>query len=269
MVNVNLENRTIIVAGVGPGLGMTLVHYLSEECSARVIALAKDEQICEMLHQESTEKLIETYLVDLVDELQTASIFSELDKNYPAGIQGLVNNAYIPFIVKDQEDINKITREDFVRVFENNVYSAFRASQLAIPLMKKSEPVLVEGTPVLGTIVTIGSNVSHGVSPHKPFYGASKAALASISHSFAHWFGQDGIVSVCLEPGDLTTPRTSEYIAATKREEKLANYLERTALNRSGSPVEIAKIVAFCLNPYTALLTGSVITADGGYSSRF
>ena len=72
-VTVNLEGRTIIVAGVGPGLGLTLVNYLASQCRADVIALAKNAEVLDTISPNTVK-----YQVDLTDEDETALVFADI-----------------------------------------------------------------------------------------------------------------------------------------------------------------------------------------------
>ena len=230
------------------------------------MALSNDQGILDGLSQRFSKRPLQTHTVDLTDDAAMQEVFASLKKTYVGGIQGLVNNAVLPFVCNDLKSVDLPT---FHRVIDTNVYAALCAAKYAYPLFQRSTPVDVHGTAVRGTIITIGSNVSESVSPDKLLYGLTKAAERSLSQALAHQFGEEGIISIVVEPGDINTPRSADYVRDSNRAFRLQRYLEKTPLHRSASPSEIAQHIAYLLDPSCAYLTGCIVRMDGGVTSCF
>src|SRR5258708_12801764 len=101
-------------------------------------------------------------------------------------------------------------------------------------------------------------------------YGSSKAAVLSITRSFAHAFAPQGVRVNAVVPGIIDTPMQDEVI------EKLAAFRQTTSaelsqarnatvpLGRTGSPEECAGVVWFLLSAEASYLTGQAINITGG-----
>jgi NAD(P)-dependent dehydrogenase (short-subunit alcohol dehydrogenase family) len=101
-------------------------------------------------------------------------------------------------------------------------------------------------------------------------YGASKAALVSITKSLALSLGPQGIRVNAIAPGVIDTPLTSAIakqraeIRGTTPEETLAPVLAGLPLRRMGQPHEIANLAGFLCSDQASLITGQTYVADGG-----
>ena len=99
----------------------------------------------------------------------------------------------------------------------------------------------------------------HG-RPHRPgrerCHGATKAALAAITRSWAAEFSPAGVRVNAVAPGPGLTggadPDRTETLGAT------------TIINRAAQPDEIAEVIAFLASPKASYVTGALIPADGG-----
>jgi NAD(P)-dependent dehydrogenase (short-subunit alcohol dehydrogenase family) len=92
--------------------------------------------------------------------------------------------------------------------------------------------------------------------PQGAAYGATKAAVASLTQSWAAEFSPRGVRVNTVAPGPIyTRPEARELfdtLGAT------------TALNRAAQPEEIAEVVAFLASPRSSYVTGATVAADGG-----
>ena len=87
-------------------------------------------------------------------------------------------------------------------------------------------------------------------------YGATKAALASLTRAWAAEFSPAGVRVNAVAPGPVYTdgadPARTETLGAT------------TLLNRAAQADEIAEVIAFLAGPKASYITGAVIPVDGG-----
>jgi NAD(P)-dependent dehydrogenase (short-subunit alcohol dehydrogenase family) len=91
-------------------------------------------------------------------------------------------------------------------------------------------------------------------------YGASKAAVAELTRTWAAEFAAENIRVNAVSPG----PTTSEGAIKTMGPDGIAQGGETVPLNRPASVDEIARVVAFTASPQASYVTGAIIPADGG-----
>ena len=122
-----------------------------------------------------------------------------------------------------------------------------------------------------GSIVTVSSvSARSAASLEQSVYCASKAALSSVTRSFAHAFAPRGIRVNSVLPGIVDTPMQDAFLAAAARargttpEAVNEARLRSVPLGRSSPPRECAETIVWLLSPAAGYLTGQQIAADGG-----
>jgi 2-deoxy-D-gluconate 3-dehydrogenase len=146
--------------------------------------------------------------------------------------------------------------EEWRRVLDTNLTSAFVAAQAAYPHMKRAGG---------GKIVNIGSMMSlFGASFAAP-YGASKGGIVQLTRSLAAAWAKDNVQVNAVLPGWIDTDLTRR---ARKEVEGLhERVLARTPAGRWGAPEDLAGIAVFLCSRASDFITGAAIPVDGGYSS--
>jgi len=160
-----------------------------------------------------------------------------------ADVDVLVNNAGFSWF-GPTADLDPAT---FDRLFAANVRSAYFLVAAIAPRMAK------RGS---GAIISLGSMAGQIGLPGGAAYGATKAALAALTRSWAAEFSPQGVRVNAVAPGPAFTGG-----AAPDRIERLGG---TTLLGRAATAGEIADVVAFLASPKAAYITGAVIAADGG-----
>jgi NAD(P)-dependent dehydrogenase (short-subunit alcohol dehydrogenase family) len=137
--------------------------------------------------------------------------------------------------------------ETFDRLFAANVRAPYFLTAALAPKM---------ATRGSGCIINIASMAGQIGLAGAAAYGATKAALASVTRSWAAEFSPAGVRVSAVAAGPVFTggaaPERIEALAAT------------TLLGRAAEPAEIAELIAFLASPKAGYLTGAVIAADGG-----
>jgi NAD(P)-dependent dehydrogenase (short-subunit alcohol dehydrogenase family) len=135
----------------------------------------------------------------------------------------------------------------FDELFDGNVRSAYYLVAALAPAM------LAKGA---GSIISIGSMAGTVGLAGGAAYGATKAALMSMTRSWAAEFSPQGVRVNAVSPGPVfSSPDKADLI------EGLA---KTTLLGRGANVDEIAEVIAFLASDKASYLTGAVIAADGG-----
>jgi len=158
----------------------------------------------------------------------------------------LVNNAAsFPGAMTVDQDVLS-----FERTFDTNVRGAYFLVAALVPGMVRRGG---------GSIVNVTSMVASKGVPGASTYSASKAALESLTRSWAAEFGGSGIRVNAVAPG----PTATEGVAAEwgDTNDELGRALP---LGRVAEPAEIAEAVLFLASPRASFVTGSTLHVDGG-----
>lgn len=242
----DLNGRTALVTGAGQGIGAACAHALAET-GAAVICTDID-----LGRAENTAKAIggnaRALQLDVTDSAQLNTVAKELP---PLDI--LVCNAGIVSNVAAEE----MTDEQWDRVIEVNLSGVFRTCRAFGRRMLESGR---------GSIVNIGSMSADIVNVPQPqcHYNASKAGVHHLTRSLAVEWAKRGVRVNAVAPTYIETPLLRGLEGQAGLVER---WLDMTPAGRMGQPEEIASIVQFLASDASSLMTGSIVTADAGYTS--
>ncbi|MFJ1747285.1 SDR family NAD(P)-dependent oxidoreductase [Streptomyces sp. NPDC088116] len=110
-----------------------------------------------------------------------------------------------------------------------------------------------------GAIVSLSTMAATTPARGAGVYGASKAALESLTRVWADEFGSRGVRVNAVRSGPTRTPGTAEM-----GEDALRTVTRATVLGRPAEAAEIAEAVLFLVSPQASYITGTVLEARGG-----
>uniref|UniRef100_A0A5Q5CNV2 Short-chain dehydrogenase/reductase SDR n=1 Tax=Mycobacterium sp. (strain JLS) TaxID=164757 RepID=A0A5Q5CNV2_MYCSJ len=233
-----LHTYRAIVTGGTAGIGLACAHLLAG-AGAEVIVTGRDPERGRTAA--ASHERIRFIRTDMADLAGVESLVRRA-----GGIDVLVNNAAsFPGAATVDQDAAA-----FARTFDINVRGSYFLTAGLVPGMVARKR---------GSIVNITSMVAAKGVPAASVYSASKAALESLTRTWAAEFGSHGVRVNAVAPG----PTRTEGVAAEWGEtnEELGRALP---LGRVAEPEEIAQAVLFLASPRSSFVTGAVLRVDGG-----
>ena len=171
----------------------------------------------------------------------------------------LCNNAGANFRVTFDEQ----TEEMWNIILGTILTGSFLGIKAVIPSMRKAGH---------GVIVNLGSLASIRPGAGSPAYGAGKIGLVGLTRSAAATYARENIRCVLVSPGHVDTPFLRENNSYSPNDASTSisnpeNYerrLRHTPLGRLQTGDDIAKTFLFVVSDDASMITGSMITVDGG-----
>jgi NAD(P)-dependent dehydrogenase (short-subunit alcohol dehydrogenase family) len=245
-----------IVTGGASGIGAAVVCGLLERypgAACAVLDVAVDELPQRLTAQVGSERL-RLFACDVTDpEAIEAAIGAVETASGP--VRSLVNAAGIWSTAPTLD----LPYDDWRRTLAVNLDGTLIASQCVARRM------LTTGG---GAIVNLSSVSGYYGCPERAAYGASKAAINSLTQTLAVEWAPHGIRVNAVAPGYIDTPMLRAVLGSDRLGDAgPALPSRRTALERIGAAREVAEVVLFLLSDAASYVTGEVIRVDGGYSA--
>jgi len=247
-----LNDKVIIVTGAASGIGKASA-LLFTQMGAKVVMADIAKEKGRLVEEELRAKGARaTFVATDVSKPEDAKRCVDTAVSEYGRLDGLFSNAGID----SNGTVVDSTIEDWCRVLEVNLYGMFFMSRYSIPEMKKTKK---------GSIVCTASPDGILAIHNEAAYIASKGGVIALVKSMAIDFGRDNIRVNCILPGAVRTPLLEEYLKNNPGAEE--RMVMEHALERCPEAEEVAKVAAFLLSDDASFVTGSMIGADGGYSS--
>lgn len=229
-----------IVTGAGAGIGRAIAHRLADEGFAVIVTDRAATSAAETVHQlQDRGREARAEVLDITDAEATGRLIAGA-KN----LRVLVNNAGI----FDVREFDKLTADDFRRMYEVNLVATFS-------LCQQAARILPEG----GRIINLASRAAFGARNYA-HYVASKAGVAGFTKALALELAARQITVNAVAPGVIVTDMLLQ------RPDGIAELAAQQPTGKLGRPEDIAHAVAFFASPLADFITGQVLIVDGGRS---
>ena len=252
-MNLNLENKIIIVTGGAKGIGEGISLKLAEEGAIPVIvgrSAEDNEQAAEKIRKQNGKTFCIEAELTRPDECKKA--IDQTLKEF-GRIDGLVNNAG----VNDGVGLANGSYEAFIASLHKNLVHYYLMAHYALPELIKSK----------GAIVNIGSKTAETGQGNTSAYAASNGGRNALTREWAVELLPHNIRVNAVIVAECYTPLYDSWIKTFENpEEKLKTITNRIPLGqRMTTSQEIANMVAFLLSDVSSHTTGQLIHVDGGY----
>jgi NAD(P)-dependent dehydrogenase (short-subunit alcohol dehydrogenase family) len=245
-----LPGRTALVTGSTDGLGAGIAHVLADE-GAYVIVSGRNAARGEKVVAEIAERGGSAIFV--AADLARGAAIRELAAAAHAAADGtldiLVNNAAMLIAPAPTAEVSEDLIDGALAV---NVKAAILLTGLIAPAMAARGQ---------GAIVNVGSINGLVGMAESALYSATKAAIHSLTKSWAAEYGPAGVRVNTVAPGPTATERNLGFA------DRIAPIIARTPSRRMGTPEGVGQAVAFLASDEAASINGATLSVDGGLSA--
>jgi NAD(P)-dependent dehydrogenase (short-subunit alcohol dehydrogenase family) len=252
-----LDNKVVVISGVGPALGTTLARRCAEAGADLVLAARTVERLDDVAKQiTDLGRSAVAVGTDITDENQVNNLVEETLKAY-GRVDVLINNA---FKVPSMKPFANTTFEHIRETLELTVLGALR-------LIQGFTPALAEAN---GSVINVNSMVVRHSDPKQGAYKMAKSALLAMSQSLASELGPQGIRVNSVLPGYIWGGTLQGYFQhqagkyGTTVDEIYKAAAANSDLKRLPTEDEVASAILFMASDLSSGITGQALDVNCG-----
>lgn len=241
-----LKDKVAIITGGTRGIGFAIAKKFLDNNAKVAILGSKEETVTKALAE--LKEINENYEVvgyypNLTSEESVKEMFDKVVSEF-GKVDILVNNAG----VSSRTPLTEHTLEEYEKVCDINMKSAFVCSKVAVDYLKDTK----------GVILNTSSMVSKYGQPSGVMYPTTKFAINGMTISLARELAPLGIRVNAVAPGITKTD-----MVANLPEEMIKPLIATIPLGRIGEPEDIANAFLFLASDMASYITGQVLGVDG------
>jgi NAD(P)-dependent dehydrogenase (short-subunit alcohol dehydrogenase family) len=243
-----LDGKTALVTGAGRGIGRAVALALAA-AGAELVLVSRTPSQLEEVAREIKENggRAQVLTLDVTDSAAVRRAVAGL-----GALDILVNNAGLnrpqPFLEVDEGTLD--------RLLTLNVRAAFLVAQTSARRM------VAQGE---GVIINMSSQMGHvGSERDRTVYVMTKHAIEGLTRAMAVELAPKGVRVVSIAPTFIDTPLVRPFFDDPTFRKWV---LDRIPIGRLGTVEEVASAVVFLASPAAALVTGSSLLVDGGWTA--
>jgi NAD(P)-dependent dehydrogenase (short-subunit alcohol dehydrogenase family) len=242
-----LDGKVALITGGTTGIGLASARLFQRE-GARVLVTGSNPRTLAAA-RDQLGPAVQVIASDAGDPAHIRDLFAAIERDH-GGLDVLFLNAGIVRSVP----IVEVDEAMFDLVFTINVKGPFFALQAAVPLLRRGGAVVLN-TSISNQVGMVGGGV----------YGASKAALRSLTRTAAAELADRGVRVNALSPGPTDSGIIEKMgMPADQTAQTRAALVAAIPQRRLGSPDEVARAALFLASDDASFMTGEEIVVDGG-----
>jgi 2-keto-3-deoxy-L-fuconate dehydrogenase len=242
----NLNQKVALITGAGSGIGEAIAR-LFHSVGAHILVVDRDVAAGQRV---ANEVAGEFHALDIGDPIAVQALSQKLPR-----IDILVNNAGIGHV----GNLLETTAADMDRLYDVNVRGAFNCCRAFVPAMLERGSGSVINMASIGGIVGVRDRLA---------YTVSKFAVVGLTKALALDHSHTGVRFNAICPGRVETPFLKARIAEYPDAEKAYREMASTQLNgKMIQPTEVAAAALYLAADVSAMVTGSTLVIDGGWSA--
>jgi NAD(P)-dependent dehydrogenase (short-subunit alcohol dehydrogenase family) len=258
-----LEGKSVLVVGVGTGLGREITAVALRDGADLTIAARSEENLRSVAADlDRSGERIAYCATDIGDSAQVENLIRFVDDRYGA-LHGLVICASNDSAMGG---IESTSDEDWQKTFDINVFATVRTVRASLRLLKRQG----------GSVVFIGSQqwIYPSLEVQQIAYGASKGAAVSMMYAMSRELGADKIRVNTVVPSWMWGPNVALYVtwqAKTQNRpeaEVKAELDAKFALGEMATDRDVAEAVSFFLSDRARSITGQSLLVNAGEFAR-
>lgn len=238
-------SKIVIVTGASRGIGRNIAYNLAVNGYTVIANYNNSEIEAKKLQEELKNQGIEIdiFKANVSKRNEVQKLVNFVIEKYNK-IDVLVNNAGIA----QRKLFTDITDEDFEKMLNNNLYSAFYTTQESVKYMIRDH---------MGCIINISSMYGITGGSCEVHYSIAKAGIDGMTKALARELGPSNIRVNSIAPGAINTDMNSDL-----SEEDWKRIIDETPLMKKGNPIDISRCIKWLIED--EFTTGQVISIDGG-----
>lgn len=257
-----LDGKTMVVAGVGPGLGGQIARLAFRE-GANVVLAARTASSLEAIARDispSGERVL-CVPTDITDESQCERLAAQAAERF-GGIDAVTQvAAHDRFF----GGLNEVTRQEWMDAYELGVVGSAQVVKATAPFMKQRGG---------GAVVLIGSQSSFIPLVPQIAYASAKGALMSAMYFMANELGPDNIRVNTVVATYMWGPPMENYVKESavargiSEDEVVGEITSTMPLGRIPKDSEVAEAVIFLVSDRSSTITGQHLLVNSGLMMR-
>jgi len=244
-----MKNQSVTIVGGAAGLGLETARLMLAHGAQRVALIDKNQAALQAAAGALQGEVL-TAVGDIAQQASAHTAFAQV-----AGAWGRVDALVNAAAIYPRKDILDITDADWDLENAINIKGTYHMMVAFVQHVRQCSTLTGS---VAGRVVNITSVDAFKAHPQNAHYAATKAAVVSLTKSFAHAFAPEGILVNSVAPAGFATERARQL-----------GFLDELAranpLGRAAEPKEMAEWIVMLASSRNTYMTGENIIVSGGY----
>ncbi len=250
MLDLGIKNKNVLIVGASKGIGKGIALGFAEE-KANIVAIARTEDLMKEVKEECLSLGCPSfeYVIEDIMSCDTKAFANSLIEKF-GNFDIVVHNVGGSLISRNPLG----GAEDWNYALKFNAVASIDMNSVLIP------PMIEKGW---GRVVQI-SSISAKMLRGNPLYASAKAFLDAYVTTVGRALAPDGVVLCSVQPGAVAFPGSYWDKFVKEGHPRVDDFLRHhQAINRFGTPKEIANAVLFMASELSSFMPGAIIPVDG------